>query len=268
MINTQDYAALPGKTVKNTDGDKIGKVEDVYASTEDAHPTFITVSTGMFGTKASFVPVADASIDGDDLVVPYTKDQVKDAPHVDTDEELTADEEDRLYSHYNLASGGVAAGAATGPTTGPVTGTERTVDADARPATDTPLRDGDDASMTRSEETLDVDVQKRETGRARLAKHVVTEQQQVTVPVTREEVRVVREPITDADASAAGTELTDDEASVTLTEEVPVVTTESRPVERVSLDTETVTEEETVRGEVRKEVIDTEGVEDRSADGR
>ena len=235
MITNQEYNSLPGKNVNSTDGSKIGTVEDVYASTDNSQPTFITVKTGMLGGKASFVPVAEATMSGDDLVVPYDKDQVKDAPNVEADEELTAQEEDRLYKHYNLSDA---------------------------PATDAPepapARDGD-GTMTRSEEQLRVGTQKKETGRARLVKHVVTEQQQATVPVSHQEAKVVSEPITDGDA--VGTELTEDEVSVTLTEEVPVVSTEAHAVERVRLDTETVTEEETVKGEVRKEVIETEGVD-------
>lgn len=253
MITTHDFDTLPGKNVTSTDGDKIGKVQDVYASTDDSSPTFITVSTGMFGGKASFVPVAEADLTDDELVVPYTKDQVKDAPNVDTDEELTAQEEERLYAHYNLT------GAGTAGVTGAATETGRTEVGDDTSGPNT------DDTMTRSEEQLNVGVQQRETGRARLVKHVVTDQVQQTVPVSHEEVRVVREPITDGNAGAAdaGKDLSEEEHEVVLTEQVPVVSTETRPVERVSLDTETVTDEETVTGDVRKEVIETEGTDDR-----
>jgi uncharacterized protein (TIGR02271 family) len=112
--------------------------------------------------------------------------------------------------------------------------------------------------MTRSEEHLNVGTQRVEAGRARLRKYVVTEQESVTVPVTREEVRVEREPITDANRGAAldGPSISEEEHEVILHAERPVVQTEAVPVERVRLDTETVTEQQNVTGEVRKEQIE------------
>jgi uncharacterized protein (TIGR02271 family) len=112
--------------------------------------------------------------------------------------------------------------------------------------------------MTRSEEELWVGREKVERGRARLRKYVTTEEQTVTVPVTREEVRVEREPITEGNRSAAmsGPAISEDEHEVVLHEDRPVVSTEARPVERVRLEKETVTDEERVSGEVRKEHID------------
>ena len=112
--------------------------------------------------------------------------------------------------------------------------------------------------MTRSEEQLRVGTETRETGRARLRKHVVTEQQNVTVPVSREEVTVEREPITAANRGAArsGPAISEEEHEVTLRAERPVVDKEAVPVERVRLGTETRTEHETVGGEIRKEQIE------------
>jgi uncharacterized protein (TIGR02271 family) len=111
--------------------------------------------------------------------------------------------------------------------------------------------------MTRSEEELRVGTQTRERGRARLRKYVTTEQQTVTVPVSREEVRVEREPITDAnlDAATSGPDISEEEHEVTLREEEVVVDKRAVPKERVRLDTEMVTEERQVSEEVRKEQI-------------
>jgi uncharacterized protein (TIGR02271 family) len=113
--------------------------------------------------------------------------------------------------------------------------------------------------MTRSEERLQVGTQQVETGRARLRKYIVTENVQQTVPVSREEVRVEREPITDGNVGAAydGPALSEEEHEVVLHAEKPVVAKETVPVERVRLDTETVTEQQTVNEQVRKEQIDT-----------
>jgi uncharacterized protein (TIGR02271 family) len=123
--------------------------------------------------------------------------------------------------------------------------------------------------MTRSEEQLRVGTETREAGRARLRKHVVTEHQQVTVPVSHEEVTLEREPITDANHGDAydGPAISEEEHEVTLHAQRPVVGTEAVAVERVKLGTETVTEQETVGGQVRKEQIefdDTENSTNRS----
>ena len=115
-----------------------------------------------------------------------------------------------------------------------------------------------DEAMTRSEERLNVGTETHEAGRARLRKHVVTEHQQVTVPVTHEEVTLEREPITETNRGAAydGAAISEEEHEVTLHAERPVVDTEAVAVERVRLGKETVTDQETVGGEVRKEEIE------------
>jgi len=117
-----------------------------------------------------------------------------------------------------------------------------------------------DDAMTRSEEQLRVGTEREQVGRARLRKYVVSEQQQMTVPVEREEVRLEREPITDANVGAAmsGPDISEEEHEVTLHAERPVVDTETVPVERVRLDKEKVADQETVGGEVRKEQIETD----------
>jgi uncharacterized protein (TIGR02271 family) len=118
-----------------------------------------------------------------------------------------------------------------------------------------------DNAMTRSEEHLNVGTQRVEAGKARLRKYVVTENVTETVPVSREEVRVEREPITDANMPSAmdGPAISEEEHEVTLHAERPVVSKEATPVERVRLDTETVTGQETVSGDVRKEQIEVDG---------
>jgi uncharacterized protein (TIGR02271 family) len=124
-----------------------------------------------------------------------------------------------------------------------------------------------DDAMTRSEEHLEVGTEEHETGRARLRKVVVTEEETVTVPVSHEELRVVREPITDDNREAArsGEPISQDEYEVVLHEERPVVSVHAEPVERVRLTTETVVSEEAVTGEVRKEQIEVEGVDEPSS---
>jgi uncharacterized protein (TIGR02271 family) len=112
--------------------------------------------------------------------------------------------------------------------------------------------------MTRSEEELRVGTTSRERGRVRLRKYVTTEQVQQTVPVQRERVRVEREPITDAnvDAATSGPEISEEEHEVILREEEPVVHKRVVPKERVRLGKDTVTDQEQVTEQLRKEQID------------
>ncbi|GKV74469.1 DUF2382 domain-containing protein [Pseudarthrobacter sp. NCCP-2145] len=239
--------------VLGTDGDKIGSIGQVYADDETGQPTFVTVKTGLFGSSESFVPLEGARTEGDDIVVPYSKDQVKDAPRVAEDGHLEPAEEDRLYAHYNLGGGASYTGTGTADT-GERTGTV---------GHDTSGPTTDDA-MTRSEEQLHVGTEKQAAGRARLRKYVTTENVTKTVPVQREEVRIEREPITDANRGAAtsGPDISEEEHEVILHEERPVVEKETVPVERVRLDKDTVTENVTVNEKVRKENIDTDGIGD------
>lgn len=246
--------------VLTTDRDKIGSIGQVYADDENGQPTWVTAKTGLFGTSESFVPLEGARVDGGDLLVPYTKDQIKDAPRVDADGHLEPAEEDRLYAHYGLSGGGRTY---TDATAGRDTGHRDTHHAQADRGTvgrDTSGPTTDDA-MTRSEERLNVGTEREATGRARLRKYVTTEHVTQTVPVQREEVRIEREPITDANRGAAmsGPGISEEEHEVVLHEERPVVEKETVPVERVRLDKETVTDEVTVNEEVRKERIDSDG---------
>ncbi len=275
MISSNDLAGLAGATMHGADGQKIGKIVDVYESTQAEDGTFVTVHTGMFGGHASFVPLAQASLQGKDVVVPYDKNLVKDAPRVQADQDLTSVEEDRLYQHYNLSPGSPApqaeAGGAPGrhaEETAIPRGTQRQDSdgdgvfddvKDTAVGRDTSGLTTDDA-MTRSEERLQVGTQRTETGRARLRKRIVTEQVSTTVPVSHDEVVVEREPITEANMPKAtdGPALSEEEHEVVLNAERPVVAKETVPVERVKLGTQTITEQQQVEETVRKEQIETE----------
>ena len=258
MITQNELSRIYGMDVYATDGDKIGSVGQVYLDDQSDDPEWVSVRTGLFGMSESFVPLQRASLSGGDrLVVPFGKAKVKDAPRIDVDGALSPADEDALYTYYGLSS-----------TNGRLTDTYRDTDSrDSRHSRDSgdsgdggqavAGRSADDG-MTRSEEHLVAGTRTEQTGKARLRKYVVTEQQQVTVPVSHEEVRLEREPITDANVrdAYAGTEITEAEHEVTLRAERPVVNTETVAVERVRLGTETVHDEETVSGEVRKEQIE------------
>lgn len=238
---------LIGRTVIDQHGSKIGKIGQVYLNDRTGQPEWLTVSTGLFGTRESFVPLLGADYSsGEDIVVPVTKDTVKDAPSVDNDGHLEPAEEEVLYQHYAdyLGGTGRTAGYADSAGTGHDTSGPNTDDA-----------------MTRSEERLHVGTEQVETGRARLRKYIVTENVTQTVPVSREEVRLEREPITEANRDQAldGPTISEEEHELTLHAERPVIAKETVPVERVRLGKDTVTDEHQVDETVRKEQIDLEG---------
>ena len=256
MIAQQQVHSLYGREVVDRDGDKIGTVGQVW-SDGAGEPAWASVRTGLFGLHESLVPLPNADLRADRLVVPFDKATVKDAPNVDAenDEPLSQDEVDRLYSYYGISWDDSYQAYQAGATAGS-TYAERGERLGGRHA----AGPGTDDAMTRSEEQLRVGTEQEQVGRARLRKYVVTEQEQITVPVTHEEVRLEREAITEANRDAAyrGADITEAEYEVTLHAERAVVDTETVPVERVRLGKETVTEQQTVGGTVRKERIEAE----------
>jgi len=257
MLDQNDIDTIADRDVYGSDGSKIGAARQVYVDDETGRPEWVTVRTGLFGTSESFVPLADATISGDRVVVPYDKSFVKDAPNLREDGHLTPDQERELYAYYGRSdSDRRSAGVGRRDRHTPGVG-----DDDAAGNT-TVVRDTSgpttDDAMTVSEEQLRVGTERREAGRARLRKYVVTENVTQTVPVQREEVRVEREPIRAADVADAtsGPSISEEEHEVVLHEERPVVETETVPVERIRVGTETTTDQETVSEEVRKERVE------------
>jgi uncharacterized protein (TIGR02271 family) len=265
MIGTETIDRVIGKDVYDASGEKIGSASEVYLDDQSGRPEWVTVRTGLFGTKESFVPIRDADLTDDGVRVPVSKTQVKDAPKIDADGHLSPEEEQELYRYYgNVGSGFAGTETAGTETAGMETASIDTgrTDAAGTVGRDTSGPTTDDA-MTRSEERLEVGTRSEEIGRARLRKYVVTENATETVPVSREEIRVEREPITDANVGAAmdGPAISEEEHEVTLRAERPVVEKEAVPVERVRLDKETVTDTETVSADLRKEQIEVDGAD-------
>lgn len=149
MLTREDIEGLlnRGGKVIGSDGEKIGSIGQLYADDDTGEPTWVAVDTGLFGASQSFVPVEGARIQGDDLVVPYTKDFVTDGPRVESDRHLEPEEEDRLYAHYERDG--------------------RRTYSEAR---------ADAADMIRSEEPLNVDTDAQATGRSSLRKNVTAEE--------------------------------------------------------------------------------------------
>ena len=252
-MQTENVEQLRGSTVIDLTGDKIGNVEEIYLDEQTNKPEWVLVNTGMFGTNSTFIPLQGATPQADSLQVPFDKAQVKDAPNVAPDRQLSQAEEAELYRYYGLDYSESASDSGL---------PEGTPDAQGTVGHDTSGPTTDNA-MTRSEEQLRVGTTTQEAGRVRLRKFVTTENVTETVPVQREEVRIEREPITDANVGDAmdGPAISEEEHEVVLNQEVPVAQKEAVPVERIRVDKETVTEQATVSDELRKEQIEIEGDE-------
>ncbi|MFD7297202.1 PRC and DUF2382 domain-containing protein [Streptomyces sp. NPDC059897] len=300
-INNPD--ALVGLTAYDRTGEKIGSVERVYLDDRTGNADWVTVKTGLFGMKETFVPLAGATHDSDRLTVRYTKEAVKDAPRVDADQHLDESEKNELYTHYGMtrptagaagnqpqrpgqadtgrmgtagtagtagAAGTVGAAGAAGAMGAGARGGDARSDAGRHAgagAREPAMRSGAGADgdrkadeMIRSEERLRVGVEEQEVGHAHLRKTVETENVTTSVPISHEEVRVVREPIREGDGGKAT--ISEGETEVTLHAERAVVRKETVPVERVRLETEKVTETQEVSDTVRKEKIEFDNPKD------
>ena len=264
IATMSDPGTMTGSPVRGSDGEKLGKIDAIYFDNDTDAPEWAAVKSGLFGGHVTLVPLAQASWNGDTLTVPFDKAALKAAPHHDPDAAISADDEDELYRHYGITTG-------RSITAADVPGSGERRDLTGAPGVQGRDTSGPttDSAMTRSEEQLRVGTETREAGRARLRKHVVTEHQQVTVPVSREEVTLEREPITEANRGDAynGPAISEEEHEVTLHAQRPVVGTEAVAVERVKLGTETVTETQTVGGEVRKEQIELDAAEETTGHG-
>ena len=256
MTAMTDAYTWKDRDIIGSDGEKIGRIKEIYEDRNNGKPEWALVSSGLLGMRSHFVPLAGAEPNGEGVRVNTTKDHVAAAPGVEADGELSEAEERALFEHYGVPY------TAEGSTTAQGGPAEGAGGQDAGGGRDVSGPTTDDA-MTRSEEELRVGTTQQERGRVRLRKPVVTEHVQTTVPVQREEVRLEREPITDANVDQAldGPEISEEEHEMVLHEEQPVVEKRAVPKERVRLEKDTVTEERQISDEVRKERIesDTDG---------
>jgi uncharacterized protein (TIGR02271 family) len=276
-----------GRKVVDRAGEPVGKIEEIYEDELSGEPEWALVHTGLFGSHAHLVPLTGASPDGEDVRVQVLKEQVDGAPTLETTEELSEDQERLLFAHYGMhlaaprRETGIVGqarapiiGAANGRAVdrGPIAPTPRRPDSPAEAVAPDPIdkpvppvsepapdRRADEA-ITRSEEELRIGLERRERGRVRLRKYVVTEQVTQTVPVRREVLRVEREPITEPSRQGTLPEsrITEEEHEVLLYEEQPIVEKRIVPKERVRLHTEVVEDQREISEELRKEQIETE----------
>nr|WP_231126817.1 DUF2382 domain-containing protein [Motilibacter aurantiacus] len=235
-----------GQDAYSGDGERIGEVVQAFLDDRTGEPKWATVRTGLLGARDHAVPLAGAELTADGLSLPYSRELVRQSPDVSLDSgHLEPAEEEELAAHYGSGLAATADAQAAAGTAG---------------LAGTPAGTGtSDEAMTRSEERLVTGVETVVGSRARVEKYVVTETETVTVQVRREMVRLVSEPVDDADALRApadGTEFSPREQVLVLYAERPVVTLETVPVEQVRVVVETETAEATVSAPVRKERID------------
>ena len=268
MLTEREVSAAVGGTAYDADGGKLGTVEHFFVDDRTGTPSWVAVTTGLFGTLTSLVPVQSAALEDGRLVLPVTKDAVRSAPEVGEGGHLSPDDEARLRRHYGLEVAGTGEPAWTADSTGLIpAGAAPAEDEDeaeqtgrhAAPA----ASDGSmasDGGMVRSEEQLRVGTEQVAATRVRIVKYVVTEEVQVTVPIRREEIRVEEVPLDAVDepgeslvpAASGGGGLPDE---IVLHTERPVVSVEVVPTERVRLRTEMVQGQETVTRQVQREQI-------------
>lgn len=249
MLSEREVSAAIGSTAYGTDGDKLGTVEHFYVDDRTGAPTWVAVVTGLFGTRHSLIPAAEATFADGGLRLPVSKQAVRSAPDIGDTAHLGPAEEEQLRHHYGVAgSPRPAPPMATAPLHSPA------------PAEGPPPPD--DGAMTRSEERLAVGTERVAATRVRVVKYVVTEEVQVTVPVRREEIRVEEVPIDAVDDGPGESLVPADTADagglpdeIVLHAERPVVTVEVVPTERVRLRTDAVAGQETVTDRVQRERI-------------
>ena len=255
MLSEREVSAAIGSTAYGTDGDRLGTVEHFYVDDRTGAPTWVAVVTGLFGTRHSLIPAAEATFADGDLRLPVSKQAVRSAPDIGDTGHLGPAEEEQLRQHYGV--GRAAPVPAPPMVTAPL----------HSPAPDSTAADSvapDDGAMTRSEERLTVGTERVAATRVRVVKYVVTEEVQVTVPVRREEIRVEEVPVDAVDDGPGESLVPADTAEtvrsglpdeIILHAERPVVTVEVVPTERVRVRTDTVAGQETVTDRVQRERI-------------
>lgn len=252
MLTMNDLFPLLGRrtAVATHEGDTVGTIGEVFLDDATDEPTWITVHTGLFGTRESFVPLRGASVQADRLVVGYPSRLIRHAPSRERNGHLSREDESALYRHYGLAGPVAAAGGEPAAGRAP---------ADGREAGTPDGSDGGQPWMIRSEERLRVGTESYEAARVRLRKYVVTEEVTQTVPLRREELRIEREPIAAAtvDTGTADGLFQEEVVELVGRAEHAVVSKETVAVERVRFSKATVPGRATVTEQVRKERIAT-----------
>jgi uncharacterized protein (TIGR02271 family) len=265
-----------GYEVYDRDGDKIGKVDDLFVDEND-QPEYIGVKMGFLGMSSTLIPWEVARVDEGNhrIDVSVDKATAKDGPSFDDDEDITPDYEERVYSHYGLQraqtggeqrggygayygddrdeAGKVGPGMREGDTeTGEFRGHAED-DEGVHQSHGSDLEDEDELRVQRTEEELRTGTREREAGALNVRKRVRTDREQVRVPTKREEVNVERVPVNE---ERTGAEIGEDEVSMPVVEEEAVVGKEAVVKEEIRVRKDVVQDEQVVEEDVRKEEVD------------
>jgi uncharacterized protein (TIGR02271 family) len=273
-----------GYEVYDRNGEKIGKVDDLFVDESD-QPEYLGVKMDFLGTRSTLIPWESARVEQNHrrIEVSVDKAQAKEGPAFDDDEDITPEYEERVYSHYGLqrapangerggygayygdeereGKGKVGPGMRMGDTeTGEFRGHGRKQEGVNQPGDD--LEDEDELRVQRSEEELRAGTREREAGRMNVRKRVRTDREQVRVPKKREEVSVERVPVNE---EGTGAEIGEDEVSMPVVEEEVVVGKRAVVKEELRLRKDVVEDEEVVEEDVRKEEVE---IDDQTITGR
>ena len=228
-----------GYEVYDPNGEKIGKVDDLFVDESD-QPEYIGVKMGFLGTSSTLIPwdvVSNVDDEGGRIELSVDKDTAKNGPAFDDDREITTEFENQVYSYYGLQRAST---------------TEEPGAYEAYQGTET--TDEDELRVQRTEEELAAGTREREAGALNVRKRVRTDREHIEVPTRHEEVTVERVPVSEGTATEA--QIGEDEVSIPVTEEEVVV--EKRPVakEEVRIRKDVVEDTEVVEEDVRREEVE------------
>ena len=105
MTTPHDPAQYIHRAAVDADGNRIGKISQVYLDDQTRQPLWVLVETGLFGTRQSYAPIHGSRFDDEVVVLAVSKDQIKDSPDIDRDEQLSEREQGALRQHYSAYLG-------------------------------------------------------------------------------------------------------------------------------------------------------------------
>ena len=282
-----------GYTVYDRDGEKIGKVDDLFVDEND-QPEYIGVKMGFLGTRSTLIPMEVATTDETNSAINVSADKetVKDGPSFDDDRDITPEYEREVLGYYGVDSastgesgaygdyygeetgehsgagttdstsaGTVGSGMSMGDTeTGEFREHDRNQEGVSQHGSD--LEDEDELRVQRSEEELVAGTREREAGAMKVRKRVRTDRERIEVPTKHEEVSVERVPVS---GEATEAQIGEDEVSVPVTEEEVVVDKRAVAKEEVRVRKDVVEDTEVVEEDVRREEIDVEDATERGS---
>jgi uncharacterized protein (TIGR02271 family) len=274
-----------GYEVYDQNGEKIGKVDDLFVDESD-QPEYIGVKMGLLGMSSTLIPWQLATEDEASrrIEVSVDKETAKNGPAFDDDQEITPEYENEVYSYYGISRssgsegsgsygsyyseestevGTVGPGMSMGDTETGEFREHALTDEGVNQSRGDDLEDEDELRVQRTEEELKAGTREREAGALNLRKRVRTDREQIEVPTRHEEVSVERVPVSEGTATEA--HIGEDEVSIPVTEEEVVV--EKRPVakEEIRVRKDVVEDTEVVEEDVRREEIEVDDQTTRGA---